>query len=127
MLQARTGKRLSCCCVQNAWGPPATGVFGNAPADHACRRSAMRQRPADMTRDARLTIDAGNNDRLASIPNKKQTSVFGEQIRKPGLSGLLLLTGQPAFARQALPTIEFAPIPNPLRLPPTFISAKCRA
>src|SRR5712671_2665028 len=37
-------------------------------------------RLADMTREARPAMDAANNDRLASIPNKKQTSVFGEDI-----------------------------------------------
>jgi len=60
-------------------------------------------RLADMTRDARLAMDAGNNDRLASIPNKKQTSVFGEDIMKHWLIGLLLLTGPSAFAQQAVP------------------------
>src|SRR6267378_3266523 len=77
-------------------------------------------RLADMTRDARLAMDAGNNDRLASIPNKKQTSVFGEDIMKHWLIGMLLLTGPSAFAQQAVPTIGFDSIPNPLRLPPNL-------
>jgi hypothetical protein len=65
-------------------------------------------------------MDAGNNDRLASIPNKKQTSVFGEDIMKHWLIGLLLLIGPSAFAQQAVPTIGFDSIPNPLRLPPNL-------
>src|SRR5258708_3841524 len=69
---------------------------------------------ADMTRDMRPAMDAGNNDRLASIPNKKQTSVFGEDIMKHWLIGLLLLTGPSAFAQQAVPTIGFDSIPNPI-------------
>jgi len=37
---------------------------------------------------------------------------------KHWLIGLLLLIGPSAFAQQAVPTIEFDSIPNPLRLPP---------
>jgi hypothetical protein len=34
------------------------------------------QRLADMTRDARLAMDAVNSDRLASIPNTKTKQAF---------------------------------------------------
>src|SRR6267142_2477462 len=74
--QVRAGKALFWRCVQEAWGPLATGV----PAIHQqimpAGAAPCAGRLADMTRDARLAMDAGNNDRLASIPNKKQTSVF---------------------------------------------------
>jgi len=39
---------------------------------------------------------------------------------KHWLIGLLLLIGPSAFAQQAVPTIGFDSIPNPLRLPPNL-------
>src|SRR5882672_10635024 len=121
MLQARTGKALSWCCVQKAWGPLATGVFGNAPADHACRRSAMRAAASGY--DAGCASGDGRREqRSTSIHSKykNKTSFFGEDIMKHWLIGLLLLIGPSAFAQQAMPTIEFDSIPHPLRLPPNL-------
>ena len=37
---------------------------------------------------------------------------------KQWLIGLLLLFGPPAFAQQAVPSIAFDSVPNPLNLPP---------
>jgi hypothetical protein len=79
-------------------------------------------------RRAASGYDAGNapgdgrrQQRSTSIhSNKNKTSVFGEDIMKHWLIGLLLLTGPSAFAQQAVPTIEFDSIPNPLRLPPNL-------
>ena len=39
---------------------------------------------------------------------------------KHWLVGLLLLIGPPAFAQQAVPSITFDSVPNPLRLPPNM-------
>src|SRR6266704_3603660 len=118
--QARTGKALFWCCVQEAWGPLAAGVPRMHQQIMPTGVAPCAGRLADMTRDMRPAMDAGNNDRLASIPNKKQTSVFGEDIMKHWLIGLLLLVGPSAFAQQAVPTIGFDSVPNPLRLPPNL-------
>src|SRR3981189_165611 len=39
---------------------------------------------------------------------------------KRWLIGILLLSGSPAFAQQAVPSIAFDSVPNPLRLPPNI-------
>ena len=39
---------------------------------------------------------------------------------KHWLVGLLLLIGPPAFAQQAVPSIAFYSVPNPLHLPPNM-------
>src|SRR5712672_649307 len=115
--QARTGKALFWRCVQEAWGPLAAEVPGMHQQIMPAGVAPCAGQLADMTRDMRPAMDAGNNDRLASIPNKKQPRVFGEDIMKHSLLGLLLLTGPSAFAQHAVPTIGFDSIPNPLRLP----------
>ena len=65
--------------------------------------------PEDGRRQRRWTSIRRND-------NSKQAP-FGEDLMKHWLIGLLLLLGPPAFAQQAVPTIEFDSIPNPLRLP----------
>jgi len=76
---------------------------GNAPADHACRRSAMRRAASGY--DAGCAPgDGRRQQRSTSIhSNKNKTSVFGEDIMKHWLVGLLLLTEPSAFAQQAVP------------------------
>src|SRR5882757_6218521 len=74
--QARTGKALFWCCVHKAWGPLAIGVPGMHQQIMPAGAAPCAGRLADMTRDARPAMDAGNNDRLASIPNKKQNERF---------------------------------------------------
>ena len=48
----------------------------------------------------------------------KQT--LWEDFMKHWLVGLLLLVGPPAFAQQAVPSIAFNSVPNPLHLPPNI-------
>src|SRR5437763_8346533 len=62
-----------------------------------------------------------------SVRRNYQTGAFREDLMKHWLIGLLLLAGTPALAQQAfteqalaqqaVPSIDFDSIPNPLRLP----------
>src|ERR1700710_1622532 len=56
--------------------------------------------------------------RSTSIPRKDKT--FGEVIMRHWLVGLLLLLPPPALAQQAVPSIAFDSVPDPLRLPPNM-------
>src|ERR1700709_1834936 len=56
--------------------------------------------------------------RPVSVPPKDKTS--GEVIMRHWLVGLLLLLPAPALAQQAVPSIAFDSVPDPLRLPPNM-------
>src|ERR1700710_337755 len=56
--------------------------------------------------------------RSTSIHRKNKT--FGEVIMRHWLVGLLLLLSPPALAQQAVPSIAFDSVPDPLRLPPNM-------
>jgi sugar lactone lactonase YvrE len=67
-----------------------------------------------------LAMDAGTCHRLAFVAKTKTKQKLWENIMRNWLIGLLLLTGSPALAQQAVPTIAFDSAPNPLKLPPNM-------
>jgi hypothetical protein len=73
---------------------------------------------ADMTPHARTNMDGGTSCGLKKQANENNRS--GEDIMRHWLVGLLLLVGPPALAQQAVPSISFDSVPNPLRLPPNI-------
>src|SRR6478735_8472039 len=62
-------------------------------------------------------MDARNSDRLASRATTKANGRCGGENMKHWWIGLLLLIGPSALAQQAVPSIAFDSVPNPLRLP----------
>src|SRR6476469_5116007 len=64
----------------------------------------------------RASIDARSPGGLASLQGQKSNGRTGD-IMKHWLTGLLLLIGAPALAQQAVPSVAFDSMPNPLRLP----------
>jgi hypothetical protein len=75
----------------------------------------MRWATADTTPHARANMDLGIGRGLKA---RKQT--FWEDIMRRWIVGLLLLIGTPALAQQAVPSISFDSVANPLRLPPNI-------
>src|SRR5260221_14615015 len=61
-------------------------------------------------------MDAGNGNRLASLQTYR-SKTLGEDFMKRWLIGFMLLIAPSAFAQQAVPSIAFDSVPNPLRLP----------
>src|SRR5664279_4560849 len=121
MLQARTETTQSLRWAQMACASAYDWDSGSAVADHAFRRSAMPLKTNGY--DAERACKDGRGDSAwASIRSndKSKTSAFGEDIMKHWLIGLMLLIGPPALAQQAVPSIAFDSVPNPLRLPPNM-------
>src|SRR5689334_5886464 len=68
-------------------------------------------------RSARVAMDAEALARLASARLQTPSISPGEILMKRALIGLLLLAASPAMAQQAVPSIDFESVPNPLKLP----------
>src|SRR6266702_2276322 len=68
-------------------------------------------------RSARAAMDAEARARLTSAPLRITNKILGRIFMKRALMGLLLLVASPALAQQAVPSINFDSVPNPLKLP----------
>src|SRR6202048_2617759 len=55
-----------------------------------------------------------------SIRAQDKSKYPGEDDMRYWLAGLILLVAPSAFAQQAVPTIAFDSVPNPLKLPPNM-------
>jgi len=69
-------------------------------------------------RSAPVAMDAEARDVIASRwRSEKSKQISREDFMRRGLVGLLLLFASPALAQQAVPSIPFESVPNPLHLP----------
>src|SRR5438552_4595811 len=68
-------------------------------------------------RSARAAMDAEARARLTSAPLRVTNKILGRIFMKRALMGLLLFVASPALAQQAVPSINFDSVPNPLKLP----------
>src|SRR5258708_5435976 len=92
------------------------GAISKASPNHARPRNAMRL--MTIGHDARIACHSRGH-RLASGPTTI-TRIPGGFHMKHWLAGLMLLVAPSAFAQQAVPTIAFDSVPNPLKLPPNM-------